>query len=200
MNRRDALKNTMLVLGYTVAVPSLTSIFSSCNNNAGTALGWEPQFFSASQAAVISELTETILPKTKTPGAKELHIDQFIDKIIKQILSPEDQEKLKKGVDAFEAESKEVNGKSFVESSPEERTKLLTKLEAESEKVTGNIWGFSLKKDIPPIPFYRHVKELTLLGYFTSKEIGKDILVYDPVPGKYVADMPFVHPGYIAFE
>src|SRR5215203_2187280 len=111
MNRRDALKNTVLVLGYTVAVPSLTSMFSSCNNNAGTALGWEPQFFSASQAAVISELTETILPKTKTPGAKELHIDQFIDRIVNQILSPEDQEKLKKGVDAFEEESKKVNGK-----------------------------------------------------------------------------------------
>lgn len=200
MNRRDALKNTVLVLGYTVAVPSLASIFSSCNNNAGTTLGWEPQFFSASQAAVISELTETILPKTKTPGAKDLHIDQFIDRIVKQILSPEDQEKLKNGVEAFEAESKEVNGKSFIESSFEERTKLLTRLEAESEKVTGNIWGFSLKKDIPPVPFYRNIKELTLLGYFTSKEIGKDILVYDPVPGKYVADMLFVHPGYISFE
>ena len=80
MNRRDALKNTVLVLGYTVAVPSLANIFSSCNNNAGTALGWEPQFFSSSQVALISELTEAILPKTKTPGAKELHIDQFIDR------------------------------------------------------------------------------------------------------------------------
>src|SRR5688572_32525702 len=113
MNRRDALKNTVLVLGYTVAVPSLANIFSSCNNNAGTALGWEPQFFSSSQVALISELTEAILPKTKTPGAKELHIDQFIDRLVKQILSTEDQEKLKKGADAFEAEAKEVNGKSF---------------------------------------------------------------------------------------
>jgi hypothetical protein len=199
MNRRDALKNTVLVLGYTVAVPSLTSLFTSCNNN-GTALGWEPQFFSPSQAAVISELTETILPKTKTPGAKELHIDQFVDKLIKQLLSQEDQEKMIKGLEAFDAESKEVNGKSFVESSPEQRTELLTKLEAESEKVTGNIWGFSLKEEPPPVPFYRQIKELTLLGYFTSKEIGKDILVYDPVPGKYVADMPLGHPGYIAFE
>lgn len=200
MNRRDALKNTVLVLGYTVAVPSLTSLFSSCNTNNGTALGWEPQFFSPSQAAVISELTETILPKTKTPGAKDLHLDQFIDKLIKQVLSKEDQEKLLKGFDAFEAESKEVNGKSFVESSPEQRTELLTKLEAESEKVTGNIWGFPLKKDIPPVPFYRQIKELTLLGYFTSQEVGKNILVYDPVPGKYVADMPLVQPGYISFE
>jgi hypothetical protein len=200
MNRRDVIKNTVLVLGYSVAVPSLASIFSSCNNNTGTALGWEPQFFSHSQAALISELTEAILPKTKTPGAKELHIDQFIDRLVKQILSSEDQEKLKQGADAFEAEAKEVNGKSFVESTPEERVKLLTKMEAESEKFTGNIWGFSLKKNPPPVPFYRQIKELTLLGYFTSKEIGKDILVYDPVPGKYVADMPLVHPGHIAFE
>jgi len=200
MNRRDALKNTVLVLGYTVAVPSLASIFSSCNNNSTTALGWEPQFFSSSQAATISELTETILPKTKTPGAKDLHIDQFVDKLIKQVLSSEDQEKLLKGMDAFDAESKELNGKTFIDSSPEERAKLLTKLEDESEKVTGNIWGFPLKKDPPPVPFYRQIKELTLLGYFTSQEVGKNILVYDPVPGKYIADMPLGHPGYISFE
>src|SRR5450432_1658500 len=144
--------------------------------------------FSTDQAKIIGELAETILPKTKTPGAKDLKLDQFIDKMIKQVLSQEDQQFFLKGMNTFETEAKEVNGKSFIDSSPEQRNKLLTKIEQETEKVPASIWGISLKKDAGPIPFYRRVKDLTLLGYFTSMKIGKEVLVYDPVPGAYIAD------------
>ena len=56
-----------------------------------------------------------------------------------------------------------------------------------------------MKKDAGPLPFYRQVKALTLLGYFTSKEIGKGVLVYDPIPGQYIADMPLGQ-THISFE
>ncbi len=198
MKRREALKNTLLALGYTITVPSLINIFESCNNN--TKQGWQPQFFSSEQIPVISELTEAILPRTKTPGAKDLHADQFIDQLLKRVLSPDDQKSFLKGMDAFEAKSKEVNGKSFMDSSPEQRTKLLHKLESETRKTTPSIWGISMKENEGPLPFYRRVKELTLLAFFTSEQIGKKVLVYNPVPGKFVADMPMVQPGYISFE
>ncbi len=197
MKRREALKKTLLALGYTISVPSLISIFDSCNSN--SSLTWQPEFFSTDQAKVISELAETILPKTKTPGAKDLKLDQFIDKMIKKVLSQEDQQLFLKGMDAFEVEAKELNGKSFIDSSPEQRVKLLAKLEEETEKAPPSVWGINMKKDAGPLPFYRQVKALTLLGYFTSKEIGKDVLVYDPVPGRYVADMPLGQ-THISFE
>jgi len=197
MKRREALKKTLLAMGYTISVPSLVSIFESCNNNSSQT--WQPEFLSTDQAKVIGELAETILPKTKTPGAKDLKLDQFIDKIIKQVLSQEDQQLFLKGMDAFEVEAKELNGKSFIDSSPEQRSKLLTKLEQETEKEPGSIWGFSLEKDAGPLPFYRRIKDLTLLGFFTSKEIGKNVLVYDPVPGQYIADMPLGQ-THISFE
>jgi hypothetical protein len=197
MKRREALKKTLLAMGYTISIPSLISIFDSCNNN--SSLTWQPEFFSTDQAKIIGELAETILPKTKTPGAKDLKLDQFIDKMIKQVLSQEDQQLFLKGMDAFEAEAKELNGKNFIDSSPEQRNKLLTKIEQETEKEPGSIWGFSLNKDAGPLPFYRRVKDLTLLGFFTSKEIGKNLLKYDPVPGQYVADMPMGQ-AHISFE
>ena len=98
MNRRDVLKNTVLVLGYTIAVPSLVNILSGCNNSAS--LDWEPQVFSPTQAPIMSELAETILPRTKTPGAKDLRIDQFIDRLLKQVFSPQDQQSFLQGLDA----------------------------------------------------------------------------------------------------
>lgn len=57
-----------------------------------------------------------------------------------------------------------------------------------------------MKKDAGPLPFYRQVKALTLLGYFTSKEIGTKVLVYDPVPGPYKGDIPLVPGMNISFE
>lgn len=198
MKRREALKNTLLALGYSITVPSLIHMFESCNNTPSQT--WKPQLFSSAQVPVISELTETILPRTKTPGAKDLHIDQFIDQLLKRVLTPEDQKSFLKGMDAFEAEAKEVNGKSFINSSPEERTKLLNKIEKETSKVSPSVWGITMNKNAGSLPFYRQVKELTLLAYFTSEQIGKKVLVYNPVPGKFVADMPMVQPGFISFE
>ena len=103
-------------------------------------------------------------------------------------------------MDAFEAEAKELNGKSFIDSSPEQRTKLLTKLEQETQKTIPSIWGFSTQKEAAHLSFYRKAKELTLLGDFTSKEIGKEVLVYDPVPGHYLSDIPLSQVGKISFE
>lgn len=197
MKRREALKKTLLAMGYTISIPSLISIFESCNNNSSQT--WQPQFFSTHQATVIGELAETILPKTKTPGAKDLKLDQFIDHLIKKILSHADQQLFLAGMEAFETACKEMNGKSFMNCSSDQRNKLLTKLEQETAKVPGSIWGFSLEKDARPVPFYRRVKDMTLLGYFTSKEIGKEVLVYNPVPGKYVSDMPLGN-THISFE
>ena len=85
MNRRDALKNTLLAMGYTITIPSLISIFNSCNSN--TSSSFKPLFLSAEQATLIAELAETILPKTQTPGAKQLNIDRFIDKMLYQVFS-----------------------------------------------------------------------------------------------------------------
>jgi Gluconate 2-dehydrogenase subunit 3 len=198
MKRREALKKTLVAMGLTISVPSLLSIFESCNSHSSQT--WQPQFFSPDQVTVMGELAETILPKTQTPGAKDLHIDQFIDRIIKQVFSQEDQQLFLKGMEAFEAKAKEVNGKSFIDSSPEQRGRLLTKLEQETDKVPASVWGINMKKDAGPLPFYRQVKALTLLGYFTSKEIGKKVLVYDPVPGPFKGDIPLLQGVNISFE
>jgi hypothetical protein len=197
MNRRDALKNTLLAMGYTISVPSVITIFNSCNNS--DPQKWQPQFFSAGQASLIGELAETILPKTNTPGAKDLKIDQFIDQFIKQVFSKEDQQLFLKGIDDFEKECRNINGKDFGKCSIEERNQLLKELEANSPKTSLSIWGIDMKNG-GPLTFYRRAKELTLLGYFTSREIAKEVLVYDPVPGVYTGDIPLSAVGKISFE
>ena len=70
MNRRDYIKNTAAALGLTLTGISMSEMLLSCQTQAK--LDWKPVFFTNNQAALIVEIAETILPKTKTPGAKEM--------------------------------------------------------------------------------------------------------------------------------
>jgi hypothetical protein len=197
MQRREALKKTLLAMGYTISVPAVLSIFESCNSNTDKTLKLE--FLSASQATLVGEIAETILPRTQTPGAKDLHLDQFIDRMVKQLFSIPEQQMFLEGLDMFEKECKDMNGKEFGKCSVEQRHALLTKMETISEKKTSGVWSMA-KKKAGPGSFYRRVKELSLIGYFTSEEIGKKLLVYDPVPGAYKVDITSAEPVRIAFE
>ena len=187
MNRRDILKSSALFLGYAVSTAALSETFMACSKEAQ--LDWKPTFLSNSQAASMAEITETILPKTKTPGAKELGVPQFIDKMLKDLLSAEEQKDFLAGLEKLEEDCDKAYGKSFVECTPQQRQEFLTKLDTEAEKLPPSVWGIRLAPP-SPTPFFRRVKELTLLGYFTSQKIGKEVLSFDPMPGGYIACMP----------
>ncbi|MVM34665.1 gluconate 2-dehydrogenase subunit 3 family protein [Spirosoma sp. HMF4905] len=187
MQRRDALKHTALFFGYAVSISALSETFMACSNQA--TLSWKPEFLTNNQANTVAEITETILPKTKTPGAKELGVPQFVDKMLKDLLSEDEQKDFLAGLDTFDKACEEANGKAFVDCTPEQRTEFLLKQDQEAAKLPPSIWGIRLAAP-GPTAFFRRLKELTLLGYFTSEKVGKTILAYDPVPGRYIACMP----------
>ncbi|MBO0938978.1 gluconate 2-dehydrogenase subunit 3 family protein [Fibrella sp. HMF5335] len=187
MNRRLALKNAALFMGYTVSASALTETFVACSKTAH--LTWKPIFLSDSQANTIAEITETILPKTTTPGAKELGVPQFVDKMLHDLLGEKDQADFLTGLAAMEDRCEAENGKSFVECTPAQREAFLLKLDQEAPPLPPSLWGITLKPSGPPA-FFRRLKSLTLMGYYTSEKVGKTILAYDPVPGTYIPCMP----------
>ncbi len=192
MNRRDVIKSSALFLGYAVSTTALSNLFISCKSE--VQLNWKPVFLSNSQAQLLSEMTERILPRTKTPGAKDLNIDRFIDKMLKDLLTSAEQKDFVAGLNAFESACKSANGKSFVECSTEQQNAFLVKMDKEAAKFNPSVWGIDLGKPLE-IPFFRRVKELTLLGFYTSQDIGEKVLSFDPIPGAYVACMPLAEIG-----
>ncbi|MGB3149984.1 MAG: gluconate 2-dehydrogenase subunit 3 family protein, partial [Maribacter sp.] len=64
MDRRKALKNMGLALGYTVATPTLISLMQSCKGE--PAVVWTPDFFTADEGSAVTKLVDIILPKTDT--------------------------------------------------------------------------------------------------------------------------------------
>ncbi len=188
MDRRKALKNTALLMGVTLSSTALTSLLQSCMNE--NRLSWKPVFFDEEGAKIISEITEMILPKTETPGAKDLNVDIFVDKMFEETLSPEDKEHVRKGYDEFIALCNLKYGDSFLSLSKDTREKVLAEVETSANKFNPSIWGSTLGKQ-EPLDFYRRVKQFTLVGYFTSEEIGKSVLKFDPIPGAYHGCIPY---------
>lgn len=189
MNRRDAIISSGWLAGYALTSAGLSSLFLSCQTEAK--VDWQPLFLSQSEAYTLAEVAETILPKTSTPGAKELGVPQFIDKMLKEVLGEGDQKSVLEGLKQIEATAQQKHSKPFAQCSTEERNALLLELDeaAAKQPTTPSVWGITLGVP-PPTPFFRQLKSLTLLGYFTSEEVGKKILRYDPVPGDFIACMP----------
>jgi hypothetical protein len=188
MNRREYIKNTAAALGLTLTGISMSEMLVSCQSQAK--LDWKPAFFTNNQAALIAEIAETILPKTKTPGAKEMAVPQFIDKMVKETMDEASQNSLVEGLESFEDEVKSKYDSDFISLKAEEKKEFLEKLDKEKPRSGLSMWGIALEKDAPKPTFFKIIKGLTLFGFYTSEEIGRNVLVYDPVPGEYIGCMP----------
>ncbi len=191
MDRREYLKNTALLLGYAVSAGALSEAFIACKSEREINIDWQPTFLNKTQAQTLSEITETILPKTASPGAKEIGVPQFIDKVLKDLLSEAEQQDFLKGLETLDDICRGNYGRYFEDCSKEQKEQILSKLDRDAPKAPPSVWGITLVENPDPVVFFRRVKALTVTAYFTSEKIGKEVLSYDPVPGEYIGCMPF---------
>ncbi len=192
MNRRKAIQKTATIAGASALTPTLLSLLQSCQQQ--PQMNWAPEILNINQARLVTSLVDTLLPKTETPGAIELSVDQFIDLVIANIYDEAGQEKILSEIDAFNARCKEEMGEFFADLSNQERDQVLRKEEKHNPKFNGRIWG-GVVGDQKPVGVYRTLKSLALWGYFSSEAIGENVLSYDPIPGAYLGCIPLEDVG-----
>jgi len=164
-----------MMLGIAISSPVLVSILDGCVPQ--KELGWIPEFFNEDQAIIVADICDIILPKTTTPGALDVGVDVFVDHIVGSCLSSDEQASFSDGLIEVEAESNKLEGKNFASLSSESKAKVLQILEQKS--FTREYDPHASNK-----PFFTKIKELTLLGYFTSEEIMTKQLDYVPIPAR----------------
>ncbi|MGI4733963.1 MAG: gluconate 2-dehydrogenase subunit 3 family protein [Janthinobacterium lividum] len=191
MNRRDALSRVALLMGGAVlgADYFLTGCSPASSDKAKAQTDTKDSkpgnVLDAKQMAYLDEVGETILPATKTPGAKAARVGSFMAVMVRDCYAPADQKIFTEGLEKLEAASRQLNSKGFLESTPAQRTALLTALDTEQK-------NYSKTKTLEqPNHYFRMVKELTLLGFFTSETGATKALRYLPVPGKYDGNVPY---------
>jgi hypothetical protein len=192
MNRRDALKKTAFFVGSAAAAPTMLSLLQACAKQ--DRLTWTPQFLGEDQARFISAFVDFLLPKTETPGGLDVKADIFIDSIYAKTYDEAGQKNVLAEIEKFNADCKAAYGKAFAELSPEDKAACFQGHEAKSPKFPKNVWGSAVGPR-EPVGFYRSLKSTVLWAYFTSEEIGKNILSYDPIPGEFKGCIPVSEVG-----
>lgn len=188
MDRRAYIQQTTRFLGYALVSGTVMDLLVSCEQNNEN---WEPVFFTKAEANILSAITDTICPKTKTPGANELGVPSFIDLLVNTLLKKEEQVFFKKGIQEIDDDAKKQFKKGFVDCTVQQKESLLIELDKASPKTAMTMWGKPMEENPAPLNFYRKIKSLTLMAYFTSKKIGKEYLAYDPIPGTFKACIPY---------
>jgi hypothetical protein len=173
VTRREAIRRVSALLGGAVLVGQSAWLTGCATGRASSDL------LSETDVVLLDEIADTILPATKTPGAKAAGVGPFIAVMVRDTYDPGEQRTFLDGLETLERESRLQNGGGFMASSPAQRVALLERIDRETIdylRQPGNA-------DRPH--YFRMLKELTLLGYFTS-EIGyTQAMRYAETPGRF---------------
>jgi gluconate 2-dehydrogenase gamma chain len=179
MSRREAIRRATLFLGVAITPSLLTGVMQAAA--APGTVKAKPIYLSAKQFEIAGALAERILPRTDTPGALDVGVPAFIDLMYGKYLAAEDQKVVAAGLAEVEAASLAAHKKIFTQLTGGQQDAVLTAIAEASKTKTRT--------------FFHQIKELTVLGYFTSEIGGKEVLHYDPVPGRFDACIPLADVG-----
>ena len=111
MDRRTAIKRTSFIMGAALSTGTMAGLLAGCK--AEKKLNWEPVFFTSDEAKTVSSLTDTILPKTETPGASEVGVPEYMDDLIGNFWSEEEQVAFKSKITNVNQIAEEKFGDSY---------------------------------------------------------------------------------------
>jgi hypothetical protein len=181
MNRRDALSRVALLLGGTViGAEFFLSGCTATDKKVGQSLD-----FTKDDIAFLDEVAETIIPATDTPGAKEAQVGTFMTVMVKDCYDEKNQKVFLEGMNKLNEASKKKFDGGFMKITPEQRKELLTEIDKEQKEYVKN------KKKEDNAHYFTQMKQLTLLGYFTSEAGATKALRYVAVPGRFEACIPY---------
>ena len=209
VDRRTLLKALAASMGATIAAPVLSAVNTLAATDYSTDLAQVNQGISAfneKQFALMKHLTEMIIPETDTPGAIAAGVPAFIDRFVSEFYSEADRKTYFQGMRLLEHHCLISFKKEFLACSDAQQQAALSDAESnqlgtvndsllgqenDRESLTPQSWTLWGDRPEAGENFFRQMKSMTILGYYTSEVGATQALIYDPVPGFYDGDVDF---------
>ena len=209
ISRRDAIARVGALLGG-IALVGGSRLLAAAEKARPAAAGAVGDF-SIQDIAFLDEIAETILPATKTPGAKAAKTGAFMALMVTDCYGPAQQKVFREGMSKLDEACKKTNAAAFMAATPQQRLAVLNLLDqGQKHAMDSREAAERRKKGLAAVPglaiavdegnqqatdrpahYFRMMKELTLLGYFTS-EIGcKEAMRYVEAPGRFDPCIPY---------
>lgn len=177
MKRRHAIKQAVLSVMCAMCAASLAGCRKSDQGSRNDSLS------SSDIRAIIDQLTEIILPETDTPGAKTSGAGDFVMKALNDCYPEKDRERFFAGINELDRSCRARFGNPFLRCTANQQFSMVEELDREA-------LGFRIRIRTRLLGYYnyfRTLKKLTLLGYFTSREGATTALSYEQIPGRWIA-------------
>jgi len=209
ITRREAVFRISTIIGG-VAVLGSGAFVTACRREYKVGAD-----FTNDEVAYLDEIADTILPPTSTPGAKAAKTGAFMALMVRDTYNADDDKVFREGMGKLNDAMKDKYGKTFMDATPQQRLEMLNsldkqqydygeKMKAEARRKSDEF--LAERQQGPPTPqgvkatqieeapsskYFGMMKELALLGYFTS-EIGMtQAQRYTEAPGRYDPCIPY---------
>lgn len=164
MKRREALRDLVMIAG------GITFLPSCLHNKEKASIALKNLDISADHERLLAEIASTIIPKTDTPGAREMGSHLFVLKMLDDCYEKGVQQRFVQGLNQLENSAKKRFGNSFVNCTVDQKEKVLLGVE-NKEAYPREVYDF-----------YNIMKERTIQGYLTSKYVVLNIEKYEIIP------------------
>jgi len=181
MDRREAMRGLAVMFGAELLLPIRVAV----------AQGIDPVELSGASLfrddirEQTAALAETIIPETDTPGAREAGVADFIEFMLQEWYPEDERVRFMGGMSNLQVLCRERYQQTFSELNEDDQIKIVASMrdgQAENFEEGGQA-------------FFKHMKQLTIFGYYTS-EIGMTVeRRYLPVPGQYDGAYPYENVG-----
>ena len=202
LTRRDVIQRVTAMLGGAALVGGDSLAAFTFDEAARTAaMSQGAGAFTAAEIALLDEIAETILPETSTPGAKAAKTGAFMALMVTDTYTARAQEVFRDGMRKIDEACQRANGVTFIGATPAQRLAVAEALDREQKTVMDarlapktNRAPIAAVSNDDPAHYFRMMKELTLLGFFTSEPGMTKALRYIETPGRFDPCAPYA-PG-----
>ena len=160
MKRRDLLKTGVYGFAGVTLSSTLISTLQSCSSIEK----YNPVYFSKTEFSLLTNMVDFFIPKTETPGASDMKVPQFIDIIISETYNNESKNNFSNKLKLLIVDLKSNNID-------------LSDYNSMKSKFVNDVNNKTHQE------IYNQIRDLTVWGFKTSKEIALNLLNYNPIPG-----------------
>ena len=190
--RRDVLQIVTTLVGGAALAGGERVLAFSFDDAARAAAAQGTRLFPAADVAMLDEIAETILPETSTPGAKAAKTGGFMALMVTDAYDARERQVFLDGLRQVDEACRRAHGVRFMEATPAQRLSVVEALDREQKSAMDARTPARTNRApaAPPAPdepahYFRMMKELALVGYFTS-EIGYTrAMRYLESPGRF---------------
>jgi gluconate 2-dehydrogenase gamma chain len=174
IGRREAIRRAALLAGVALS-PALVSFVAGAQATA------TKTYLTPAQVAVAGAAADRILPRTDTPGAVDVGVPAFLDRFYGEFMTDDERRLFAGGLDAIDAAAKAAHAGPFASLTSAQQDAVLRAVAVSQQ-------------DQNPSPFGL-LRSTAILGYFSSEQVAKGVLNYDPVPGRFDGCVPLEQLG-----